>query len=86
VLITEVLSNSPAAKAGMKTGDILVGIDGKTIGDSSAMLDTVSQPATRQSGPAQSDAQRDSHGFAGKDRQTPDTQRCGRVKQGRTDC
>jgi serine protease DegQ len=41
VLITEVLPNSPAANAGMKTGDILIGIDKKSIGDSNAMLDTV---------------------------------------------
>jgi serine protease DegQ len=41
VLITEVIHNSPAEHAGMKTGDILVAIDDKTIDDSSAMLDTV---------------------------------------------
>ncbi len=41
VLITEVIHNSPAANAGMKTGDILIAIDGKTIDDSSAMLETV---------------------------------------------
>ncbi|MEO6974892.1 MAG: Do family serine endopeptidase [Gallionella sp.] len=41
VLITEVLPNSPAANAGMKAGDILIGIDEKSIGDSNAMLDTV---------------------------------------------
>ncbi len=41
VLITEVLQSSPAANAGMKTGDILIGIDGKVIGDSNTMLETV---------------------------------------------
>ncbi|MDD2914692.1 MAG: Do family serine endopeptidase [Gallionella sp.] len=42
VLITEVMRNSPAEKAGIKPGDILVSIDGKLIGNWSAMLDTVS--------------------------------------------
>jgi len=41
VLITEVIRNSPAAHAGMKTGDILVAINGKAIDNSNAMLDTV---------------------------------------------
>src|SRR6202162_4587696 len=41
VLITEVIRNSPAEQAGVKTGDILIAIDDKTIDDSSAMLDTV---------------------------------------------
>jgi serine protease DegQ len=41
VLITEVLHNSPAANAGMKTGDILIGIDGKSIDNSNTMLETV---------------------------------------------
>ncbi len=41
VLITEVIRNSPAEQAGVKTGDILVSIDGKTINDWSAMLETV---------------------------------------------
>ena len=41
VLITEVIHNSPAERAGVKTGDILVGIDDKNIDDSSSMLDTV---------------------------------------------
>ena len=41
VLITEVIRHSPAEQAGVKTGDILIAIDDKTINDSSAMLDTV---------------------------------------------
>jgi len=41
VLITEVIRSSPAAKAGMKTGDILIAIDGKNIFGSNAMLETV---------------------------------------------
>jgi len=41
VLITEVVPDSPAEHAGVKTGDILIGIDNKTIDDSSAMLETV---------------------------------------------
>lgn len=41
VLITEIIRNSPAEQAGMKTGDILVSIDGKSINDWSAMLETV---------------------------------------------
>jgi len=42
VLVTEIVQNSPAALAGIKSGDILVEIDGKTVGDWSTMLDTVS--------------------------------------------
>ena len=42
VLVTEVMRNSPAEKAGIKTGDILIEIDGKAVGDWSAMLETVS--------------------------------------------
>jgi serine protease DegQ len=41
VLITEVVPDSPAEHAGVKTGDILIGIDDKNIDDSSAMLETV---------------------------------------------
>ncbi len=41
VLITEVIRNSPAEQAGMKTGDILVSIDDKAINDWSTMLETV---------------------------------------------
>ena len=42
VLITEVIRNSPAAQAGVKTGDILIAIDGQPVGDWSTMLETVS--------------------------------------------
>ncbi|MDH4216746.1 MAG: Do family serine endopeptidase [Gallionella sp.] len=42
VLVTEVMRNSPAEKAGITTGDILIEIDGKAVGDWSAMLETVS--------------------------------------------
>jgi serine protease DegQ len=42
VLITEVIHNSPAEHAGVKTGDILLAIDDKSIDDSNAMLETVS--------------------------------------------
>jgi serine protease DegQ len=41
VLITEIVRNSPAEQAGMKTGDILTEIDSKSINDWSAMLDTI---------------------------------------------
>ena len=42
VLVTEVMRNSPAEYAGVKTGDILIAIDGKAIGDWSTMLEAVS--------------------------------------------
>ncbi|MDO8351399.1 MAG: Do family serine endopeptidase [Gallionella sp.] len=41
VLITEIIRNSPAEQAGMKTGDILISIDGKAINNWSVMLETV---------------------------------------------
>jgi len=41
VLITEVIRSSPAERAGVKTGDILVAIDDKTIDSWSIMLETV---------------------------------------------
>ncbi len=41
VLITEVIPNSPASQAGIKTGDILVEIDGNPIIGWSSMLETV---------------------------------------------
>jgi len=41
VLITEVIRNSPAAQAGIKTGDILIEIDSFPIADWSSMLETV---------------------------------------------
>jgi serine protease DegQ len=42
VLIAEVVRGSPADRAGIKAGDILVSIDGKTLADSTAMLETIS--------------------------------------------
>ncbi|MDO8207981.1 MAG: Do family serine endopeptidase [Gallionella sp.] len=41
VLITDIIRNSPAEKAGIKTGDILVSIDSTAINNWSAMLETV---------------------------------------------
>ncbi len=41
VLITEVIHNSPAERAGIKTGDILISIDSKAINTWSDMLETV---------------------------------------------
>ena len=41
VLITEVIRNSPAEQAGIKTGDILIAIDGQAIDDWNTMLETV---------------------------------------------
>jgi len=41
VLITDVMNDSPADIAGVKTGDILVSIDGKAINNWSTMLETV---------------------------------------------
>jgi serine protease DegQ len=42
VLIAEVVRGSPADKAGIKAGDILVSIDGKAMADSTTMLETIS--------------------------------------------
>ncbi len=41
LLITEVARNGPSEKAGIKTGDILLGIDGWDVEEWSAMLDVV---------------------------------------------
>jgi serine protease DegQ len=41
VLVTEVISRSPADQAGIKTGDILTTIDSTAIDNWSAMLETV---------------------------------------------
>lgn len=41
-LIAGVLSNSPADRAGLKPGDILVGVNGQHVTDSSSMLNLVS--------------------------------------------
>ncbi len=41
VLITEIIRKSPAEQAGIKTGDLLIAIDDKTISDWNVMLETV---------------------------------------------
>ena len=41
VLITEVIRNSPAEQAGIRTGDILIAMDGQAIDDWNTMLETV---------------------------------------------
>ncbi len=41
-LIAGILRNSPAEKAGLKAGDILLAIDGKEVADSSSMLNLIS--------------------------------------------
>ena len=41
-LIAGVLRNSPAERAGLKPGDILVGVDGKEVTDSASMLNLIS--------------------------------------------
>jgi serine protease DegQ len=41
VLITEVIHNSPAERAGIKTGDILISIDNNAINDWNSMLETI---------------------------------------------
>ena len=41
LLITEMTSNGPAEKAGVKTGDILIAIDDMVVDDWNAMLETV---------------------------------------------
>jgi serine protease DegQ len=41
-LITEVFNGTPAAQAGMKSGDVLVAVDGKPVTDSSSMLTLIS--------------------------------------------
>jgi serine protease DegQ len=40
-LITEVFRGTPADKAGIRLGDILVAVDGKPVTDSSSMLNLV---------------------------------------------
>ncbi len=49
VLITEVIHNSPAEKADVQVGDILISIDDKAIESWRAMLDTISNFAPGQS-------------------------------------
>jgi serine protease DegQ len=41
VLITEIIRNSPAEQAGIKTGDVLMAIDDKPIEEWNAMLEIV---------------------------------------------
>jgi serine protease DegQ len=42
VLIAEIVRGSPADKAGIKAGDILISVAGQKLSDSSVMLDTIS--------------------------------------------
>jgi serine protease Do len=44
-LVAEVVSGSPAAKAGLKSGDVIVSADGKSIADGDALTHTVSSKA-----------------------------------------
>jgi serine protease DegQ len=41
-LITEVFNGTPAEQAGMKSGDLLVAVDGKPVTDSASMLTLIS--------------------------------------------
>lgn len=45
VLIASVMPGSPAAKAGIRPGDVLLAVDGKTLPDSSAMLNVIAAVA-----------------------------------------
>ena len=40
-LITEVVNGSPADKAGLKPGDVLVGVENKAVTDSASMLNLI---------------------------------------------
>ena len=42
-LISEVMKASPAEKAGLKQGDVIIGIDGKTVGNTSSMRFQISE-------------------------------------------
>jgi S1-C subfamily serine protease len=44
-IITGVLRNSPAERAGVQVGDILVSVEGKPIANTAIMLNTISQLA-----------------------------------------
>jgi len=44
-LVSEVVSGSPAAKAGLKAGDVIVSADGKPVADSDALTHAVSSKA-----------------------------------------
>ena len=41
VLIASVMPGSPAASAGIRPGDVLLAVDGKTLPDSSVMLNVI---------------------------------------------
>ena len=56
-LITEVFRGTPADKAGIKLGDILVAVEGKPVTDSSSMLNLVAALEPGQAGDAQGRAQ-----------------------------
>ena len=45
VIIAGLVSGGPAAKAGMKTGDIMVDINGNTVPDTAVMMDTIAKLA-----------------------------------------
>ncbi|MGA8617505.1 MAG: Do family serine endopeptidase [Candidatus Sulfotelmatobacter sp.] len=42
-VVTQVEPNSPGAKAGLKTGDVITGLDGQTVGDAGALQVEVGQ-------------------------------------------
>ena len=42
-LIGSVMENEPAAKGGMKDGDVIVAVDGKDIDDASALLRAIAE-------------------------------------------
>jgi S1-C subfamily serine protease len=43
VLVTEVEKDSPAAKAGLKAGDVIVAVDGKTVEESQDLADIIGE-------------------------------------------
>ncbi len=45
VLVSEVLEDSPAMRAGIKDGDIIRSVDGKTMDDSEALVDYINEEA-----------------------------------------
>jgi C-terminal processing protease CtpA/Prc len=46
VLVAKVEPNSPAAKAGIKVGDVIVGVKGNTIDEASDVIDALSEAKT----------------------------------------
>jgi serine protease DegQ len=50
-IIAGVMNNGPAAKAGVKTGDILISVDGKTVTNTATMLNIISQLAPQSKVP-----------------------------------